>query len=275
LALPIRKEREMKYRLGCSALLISVLLFVSPTKAEKDPGSMTEKVGLQPNIGGIVDFEQKFTDSSGANGTLSSFIDPTKPTLLVPVYYDCPRLCGLLTGGVFEALTKIPLKMGQDYNLTFISIDPRENAELAAERKSGRLKMLTSFDISSTQFHYLVGEADPIRSVMSSIGFNYRPDGTEDFSHSAVVAVVSPGSKITHYFTGIEFVPRDLRLALVESSEGKVGDFIDKMLLYCFRFDHTKGEYTVFALNVMKTGGILTLIALAALYGTMWKRYRV
>jgi hypothetical protein len=81
LALPIRKEREMKYRLGCSALLISVLLFVSPSKAEKDPGSMTEKVGLQPNIGGIVDFEQKFTDSSGANGTLSAFIDPTKPTL--------------------------------------------------------------------------------------------------------------------------------------------------------------------------------------------------
>jgi protein SCO1/2 len=265
----------MKYTLGFTALIISMLFLGSLACAEKDPGSMTEKVGLQPNIGGVVDFEQKFTDSSGTTGTLSSFIDPQKPTLIVPVYYDCPRLCGLLTGGVFEALTKVPLIMGRDYNLAFISIDPREGAELAAERKAGRLKMLNSFNISATQFRFLVGDADPIRSIMSVIGFNYRPDGTEDFSHSAVVAILSPETKITHYFTGIEFSPRDLRLALVESSEGKVGDFIDKMLLYCFRFDHTKGEYTVFALNVMKAGGILTLIALAALYGTMWKRYRV
>jgi protein SCO1/2 len=257
-------------------LLMALSIFlVSPALAEKDPASMIQKVGLTPNIGTNVDLSQSFTDSSGKAGSLSSHILGDKPSILVPVYYDCPRLCGLLTNGVFEALTQIPLKMGLDYNLLFVSIDPKEGASLAAERKAARLKSLEKLGLSDESFKFLVGDADPIRSVMTAVGFNYKPDGTKDFSHSAVVAILSPAGKITHYFTGIEFSPRDVRLALVESSEGKVGTFMDQVLLYCFRFDHTKGEYTVFALNVMKAGGILTLIALSLFYGTMWKRYRV
>lgn len=250
-------------------------MFQSVSLAETKPDAMAELVGITPHISEQVDASLQFTDSNGVKGSLQSFLIPGKPSIIVPVYYDCPRLCGLVTNGVFEGLKQVPFIMGQDYSLTFISIDPREGVELASKRKASRVQAVSADGISGDQFKFLVGEADPVRAVMTSLGFHYKPDGEKDFSHSAAIMILSPSNKITHYFTGIEFNPRDLRLSLVESSEGQVGTFVDHMLLYCFRFDPTKGKYTWFALNVMKAGGILTLIALAALYGTMWKKYRV
>lgn len=258
-----------------AAIPLMNILVPASLVAEKNPAEMVKKVGLTPKIGSSIDLSLNFTDSSGESGPLSSFAKPSKSLMIVPVYYECPRLCGLLMTGIFDALKDVPLKAGLDFSLLFISIDPKEGPNLAAERKLSRLNILKSQGFNAGDFKFLTGEAKQIQGVMEGIGFSYLPDGTKDFSHSAMAVIISPEGKITHYFTGIEFSPRDLRLALVESSSGQVGNFIDKVLLFCFRFDHTKGEYTVFALNVMKAGGILTLIALTALYGTMWRRYRV
>jgi protein SCO1/2 len=269
------KSRRLFAVVIVASIALSNILVPAFSFAEKDPADMVKKVGLTPRIGSSIDLGLNFTDSTGQSGPLSSFAKPLKPLVIVPVYYECPRLCGLLMTGIFDALKDVPLKAGLDFSLLFISIDPKEGPALAAERKQSRVNILKSQGFSGGEFKFLTGEAKQIQGVMEGIGFSYLPDGTKDFSHSAMAVIVSPEGKITHYFTGIEFSPRDLRLALVESSSGQVGNFIDKVLLFCFRFDHTKGEYTVFALNVMKAGGILTLIALTALYGTMWRRYRV
>jgi len=137
------------------------------------------------------------------------------------------------------------------------------------------LAVLKDQGIESVQFKFLVGSVDPVRNVMQSLGFHYKPDGDTDFAHSAAIMLVDTAGEITHYFLGIEFNPSDLRLALVDASNGIVGTFVDHMLLYCFRFDPTQGKYTWAAVGIMRIGGILTLIGLAILFATLWRRYRV
>lgn len=244
--------------------------FVDLANAIEDPAQMTEIVGVVPKISEVVDTSLYFTDSDGKNATLSEFLIPNKPTLIVPVYYECPRLCGLIQDGLFQALKGINLEMGSDYNLIFISFDPLEGADLAAKRKAARIKTLEDKSITDNSFRFLVGSVDSVKNIMNTIGFHYKPDGEKDFAHSAAVIILTPAAIVSHYFTGIEYVAGDLRLAMIEASEGKLGTFVDKVLLYCFRFDPTKGKYTWVALNVMKAGGVITLLALGLLMGSLW-----
>ncbi len=258
-----------------SYIIVGVSLFCGTVYGIEDPAAMTGVVGVAPHISQQVDLSTEFTDSAGNTGPLSNFMLPGRPTIILPVYYECPRLCGLLSTGVFDALTQVTLLMGTDYRLIFMSIDSREDSALAAKRKAERVKLLADKQIRDDQFTYLVGEADPIRKVMSTLGFHYKSDGEKDFAHTAVMMILTPQGKIAHYFLGIEFNPRDLRLAIVEASNGEVGTFVDQVLLYCFRFDPTKGKYTWVALNIMTAGGVVTLLALVAFFGTMWRRYRI
>jgi len=236
---------------------------------------MTELVGITPNIGSNVDLDAQFTDSTGEKKSLKDFFVSEKPSIIVPVYFHCPRLCGLVMAGLFDTLKQVTLYPGTDYNLAFVSFDPTEKLERAVQRKEAQQEKLKGSHIALTQFNFLIGEAEPVKTLMMSLGFHYKEDGETDFAHTAAIMILSPQGEITHYFTGIEFNPQDLRLALVEASKGEVGTFVDHVLLYCFRFDPTKGKYTWAALNIMKAGGIITLIALGSLFRVLWTRYRI
>lgn len=246
-----------------AAFLLFILLPTSALWAIEHPENDLEKVGISTKQGDLIDLGLVFTNSKGEKEPLSTIFAGTKPVILVPVYYGCPRLCGFLLSGVVELLNGLQLNLGSDYKIVTVSFDETEGPELAAERAKQYREQLKNRSNSVSDWHFLVGSKESITPLMKQIGFRYMKDGQE-FAHSAVIIILTPGGKISQYFTGINFAPWDVKLSLVEASQGGIGSAIDHILLYCFRFDPTKGKYTWAAFNVMRAGGVLSLLALAA-----------
>ncbi len=233
--------------------------------ALENPESNLPQTGVVSKLGAQLNPSIVLTDSSGVQLTLKELFSQARPTIIVPVYYDCPRLCGLVLSGVVKLLNELQLKMGKDYNVLSISFDSSETPALAAKRLKEYHRQLTFSEFPQESWRFLVGEESSVASVMDTVGFKYKKDGGE-FAHSAALFVLTPEGKVSQYFTGIEFPAWDVRLALVDASQGGIGSAMDHVLLYCFRFDPSKGKYTLAAINFMKAGGVLTLIAMAGLF---------
>jgi protein SCO1/2 len=231
------------------------------------------KVGVFTKLGTQVNLNREFTDSSGKVATLKDFMQPGKPAIIVPVYYRCPRLCGLVLDGVIALLNNLPLSLGKEYSVLAVSFNPVERSDEANEtREKFRGRVTGSALEGYDAFKFLVGNAVNVRDLMEELGFKFLPDG-EDFAHSAAVMILTPTGEISQYFTGIEFSPWDVRLSLVEASSGGVGTAIDHLLLYCFRFDSLKGKYTWAVVGLLRIGGVLTLLGLAAVYFLFGSRF--
>ena len=231
----------------------------------EDPAANLPDTGVTSKLGADLDPALSLLDSSGEVLTIGQLLSSGKPTILVPVYYDCPRLCGLVLSGVVELLNKMSLDIGKEYNVLSVSMDAEEKPPLAAKRLKEYHKQLKVQDVSAESWRFLVGEQAQVSKLMQTIGFGFKKDG-EEFAHSAALFILTPEGKVSQYFTGIEFSAWDVKLALIEASQGGIGSAMDHVLLYCFRFDPSKGKYTLAAVNVMKIGGVLTLVAMGALF---------
>lgn len=235
--------------------------------AVEDPGAMAEKdVGIFTQLGAKVDLTRRFTDVHGVTKSLQEFALPGKPIVIAPVYYKCPRLCGLLLSGVYELLNELPLELSRDYSLLVVGFDPTEtpqDAKVVMDKFNSRL--LGSADRGRESIQYLVGAPESVSALMNELGFKYARDGA-DFAHSAALMILTSGGNISQYFTGIVFPPWDVRLSLVDASKGAIGTAIDHFLLYCFRFDSVKGRYTWAVVGLLRVGGALTLIGLGFVY---------
>jgi protein SCO1/2 len=195
-----------------------------------------------------------------------------KPLVIAPVYYKCPRLCGLLLDGLYSLINKLPLKLGDDFNVLVVGFDPTESASDAEEVRSKlNIRLKEEARGVTGALNYVVGDERSTATLMDQLGFRYKKDG-EDFAHSAALMILTPTGEISQYFTGIEFSPWDVRLALVEASQGKIGTAIDHLLLYCFRFDPLQGKYTWAVVALLRVGGVLTLIGLGLVYFFFVKR---
>lgn len=270
------------------ALVAGLAIACPPALALENPEQLQENVGLVQNHGRSVDFNLPFRGSDGVERPLREFVASGKPILLVPVYYHCPRLCGLLLSGTIDLLRKLELRLGDDYQVLTVSFDPEDTPETAGQRAAEQYEKLAAAGSTATaqraagsasdsapgytepmtsyrteHWRFLVGSAPNITTLMESIGFKYQRDKGE-FAHTAAIIVLTPQGEISQYFTGIEFPAWDVKLALIEASKGKIGSFMDHVLLFCFRFDPTKGKYTWAAYNFMKAGGLLTIMGLAA-----------
>lgn len=244
--------------------------FSVPALALEKPKEKLESVGLATERGDSVDLSLTFTDSDGTTKTLGELVAGTKPIILIPAYYSCPRLCGLLLKGVSELLNKIDLTLGEDFRVVTVSFNTREEAADAHRaQETWRSRFQGKGD--ALAWHFLVGDSKNVDPLMEQIGFRYLPDGKE-FAHTAAIMLLTPSGEISQYFTGISFPTWDVRLALIEASRGEIGTAFDQVLLYCFRFDPTKGKYTWFAFNVVRAGGAITLILLAGLIFVLWRR---
>jgi protein SCO1/2 len=259
------------------SLVLGVLL-VLPSSAIglEQPGEVLKQdVGVFTQLGTKVDLNRVFTDSNGRSGPLSNFVLAGKPIIVVPVYYKCPRLCGLLLDGVSHLLTRLTLSLGKDFSVVAVSFDPTEAAvDAASTREKFRERIGGMAAAGYDSFHYLVGSPENVTGLMREVGFKYLPDG-KDFAHSAAIMILTPSGEISQYFTGIEFSPWDVRLSLIEASRGEVGTAIDHLLLYCFRFDPLQGKYTWAVIGLLRVGGALTLLGLVAMYAFLvWRRPR-
>ena len=248
----------------------SLLTLLGPPREllaiERPEQVIDKEVGVFTELGKKVDLSRQFTNANGESRSLRDFAVHGKPIVIAPVYYKCPRLCGLLLDGVYNLLNELPLEIKRDFSLLVVGFDPTETPGDA-------LKVMTKFNAKlegralqhASEIQYLTGGVNEVRGLMGEIGFKYMRDG-EDFAHSAALMILTPMGEISQYFTGIMFSPWDVRLALVEASKGEIGTAVDHLLLYCFRFDPLQGKYTWAVVGLLRVGGALTLIGLGIIY---------
>lgn len=238
--------------------------YVGPAHAAiTDPEQELKEVGIVPMLGGRIDLAAQFVDDNGAQTTLGSLMVPGRPLIVVPAYYSCPRLCGLLLSGVTTLLSEISLNLGADFTVATVSFNPEDTAAKAALKAGEFRGRLTGANAERAKnWHFLIGSKENTGALMRSLGFQYQKDG-EEFSHTAAIFLITPAGQISQFFAGITFRPNDVRYGLVDASHGTIGSMIDQVFLFCFNYDHIAGKYVWAAFGVMRIGGILTLSFLA------------
>ncbi|HEX3837697.1 MAG TPA: SCO family protein [Steroidobacteraceae bacterium] len=227
------------------------------------PADLLGRVGFDQELGALVPQQVMFRDTHGASVRLGSVL-ASRPTLLVPAYYRCTNLCSVVRAGVANAVAGSGLHPGRDFAVVLVSFDPRESTQDA--RDAQQLDAHAHPDADVTSFQYLTGPQDSITALMRSIGFRYIYDARNDqFDHDAGIVLLTPGGQVAQYFFGVQFQPEALRLALVNAAHGRIGTFVDHLLLLCCDYDVSTGRYSVTIQHVMRVLGIATVLALAAL----------
>ena len=239
---------------------------------ENDPVLKSiEEITIRDCLGNSVPLDQEVRRSDGEWVPLKSVLDSGLPVLFNPIYFSCPMLCNLVVENLIKSMAECDLVLGKDYEMVTLSIDPRDEALDARNRKRALVEVfreeaeLTGISTESAEkgWHFLTGEEKQIRPIAESVGFDYEWNSyNEEYAHGAGAFILSPDGVLTRTLQGVEFDPQSLRLALVEASNGKVGTWADKLILTCFVYDPTKARYGPAALLVMRLGGLVTVLGL-------------
>jgi protein SCO1/2 len=229
------------------------------------PAPVLEDIRIEERLGELLPLDTAFVDGQGRPFRLRDAFDGRRPVVLALVYYDCPMLCGLILSGAAKAMRENGLVLGQDFQAVTISFDPGEKPALGGERRRGYLQSMGRPD-AGTEWPFLVGTAAASRAVADAVGFKYARDlANGEWAHMAAIFVVTPDGRVSRYLYGIEYPPKDFRLALVEAAGGKVGTSFDRLVLTCYRYDPASRKYEPYALGFLRIGGALVLAALTTL----------
>lgn len=227
-----------------------------------------KKVAVKEHIGRPVDLSLMFLDHTGRSVRLGDFVDGQRPVLLSLNYYDCATLCTLQLMAYARAIKNMDWMAGRDFNLVTVSINPKNTEDIAAQKREAYLSEINK---PGSDWQFLRGDEQTIAKLASQVGFEYAYDPkTEQYAHAAVTYLITPDGRIGRYLYGIDPSPRDLKFALMESSEGRLGSTIEKFILNCFHFDDLTGRYTPFAMNTMRVGGVVTLSGIFVWIGALW-----
>jgi protein SCO1 len=260
-----------------TAIAIAIALAAS-AQASADtsttPPQLPGKVAIAQKLNSRIPLDLMFRDETGEIVRLNQFFNHGKPVLLEFVYFRCPMLCPMVLEGTTEALTHLKFDIGKEFDVITVSIDPREKASTAAEAKDKYIKHYGRLD-SAPGWHFLTAHETAIKQLADSVGFQYAYDPhTDQFAHGAALMVLTPDGRVARYFYGFEFKPRDLRLAIVEASEGKVGTMTDQFLLMCFHYDPVTGKYSRNAMMFARAGGLTTVLLLGGFIFVMIRKER-
>jgi protein SCO1/2 len=244
-------------------------------QASATPGPL-EGVVIEQHLGASLPLDAVFRDEDGKSVRLGDYFGPgQKPAVLVFAYYECPMLCTLVLNGMIKSLRPLSFTAGDEYQVIAISIDPSETPDLARDKKKAYIESYQRRGDGSG-FHFLTGDEKAIRAAADAVGFKYRyvPE-TGEFAHAASIYVTTPLGQLSRYFFGVEFSSRDLRLALVEAAEGKIGGMVDQLMLFCYRYDPASGKYSAEALAVVRLAALMTVLSLAGFIGlSQWRERR-
>jgi protein SCO1/2 len=235
------------------------------------PAAVRE-AGFEPRLGEVVPLDVPFRDEEGRDIRLRELLGE-KPAILTFAYAACPMLCPLVLNGLASALRAVPLTPGKDFEIVNVSLDPRETPDEARKKKNVLVNRYGRRETASG-WRFLTGEETSIRRLAAAVGFRYAVDGRGQYAHAAGLFVLAPGGRVSRALYGVEFAPRDLRLALVEASEGRIGTLGDRLLLLCYRYDPESGTYAAWALASVRIAGAVTVVALGGFLLTMWRRER-
>ncbi|MEB2284722.1 MAG: SCO family protein [Polyangiaceae bacterium UTPRO1] len=262
-----------------AALLL--VLGVAPVSAATEPGIRSgaadvtppalREVGIDQRLGERLPLDAAFTDDHGRVVKLGDYFGK-KPVVLVLTYFECPMLCTLVLNGLGKTLKTMSFEPGREFDVVAVSFDPRDTPETAAKKKAA---YVADYGRPATAdgWHFLTGAPASIESVAKAVGFRYRwvPE-EKQFAHAAAIMVATPEGKLARYYYGVEYSGRDLRLGLVEAADRKIGSPVDALMLFCYRYDPATGKYGAIALNLVRAGGVATVLAIGAFMTVMLRR---
>ncbi len=277
----IRGGAAQRSRIAAVGLLLfgAALIFAGNAHAQlPDP---IQSIGVRPQLLKNVGVDQKlnesiplgltFRDETGKQVVLQQYFQG-KPVLLSLVYYSCPMLCTQVLNGVERSLRELSLNLGKDYQVVTVSIDPTEKPVLALAKHDLYTGMYGRAG-GAQGWHFLTGDEPQIKALASAVGFRYAYDpDSKQFAHASVIMVLTPEGKISKYFYGISYPSRELRLGLVDASEGRIGTPVDAVLLFCYHYDPATGKYGVLISHVLQIAGGITILAIGALIFVLGRR---
>ena len=233
-----------------------------------------QNIGIEQKLGEQLPLETEFKNEDGQTIKLGQIFEGGRPVILAFVYYECPMLCNEVLNGLTGSLKGISIDSGKDFDVVAISFDVRENDKpnLAKNKKAAYMERYGRPG-SEKGWHFLTGTQASIDAVTKAAGFSYRWDEKSDqFAHAGGVMVVTPHGKMSRYFYGIDYSPRDLKLGVMESANDRVGSAADQMLLYCYHYDPATGKYGLAILSLIRIGAVFTLLGMGAMGFVFWRR---
>ena len=229
-----------------------------------------QNVGIEQHLDAQVPADLAFTDDSGRAVTLGDYFGK-KPLILNLVYYNCTMLCGEALSGLTGAMKMVKFNVSDEFDVVTVSFDPRETSAVAAAKKQDYLKRYGRANAASG-WHFLTGPAESINALTKAVGFQYEYDAkSSQYAHATAIMVLTPQGRISRYFYGVDYPPKDLRMGLVEASQGKIGNAVDQVLLYCYHYDPATGKYGAIVNNILKLGAGLTIVLLGGLLFILWR----
>jgi protein SCO1/2 len=260
------------WRIGSVWLILVGLTGVSAAQIADRAVPQLEEVGVEEHLDAKLPLELEFVDEDGRSVRLGDFFDGSRPVILTLNYYRCPMLCGLQLNGVVDGMEKMDWTPGVEFEMVTISIDPLETPELAKAKKQNYLKRYQR-PAAARGWHFLTGRQPDIERLAETLGFGYTYDvESGQYAHAAAIFVATPDGRVARYLYGIEYPPKDLRLALMEASEGKIGNPLDQLIMYCYHYDPSSRRYAPVAMNIMRLGGGMTVLVLGLSLGMLWLR---
>jgi protein SCO1 len=232
-----------------------------------------EKVGIEQKLNEQLPPDAVFKDENGNAVKLGDYFGK-RPVILALVYYECPMLCNEVLNGLTGTLKSLSFDAGKDYDVIAISFDARENdkPDLAKNKKESYMKR---YGRPGTEngWHFLTGTQDEIDKVTKAVGYNYQWDEkTNQFAHAGGIMFTTPEGKLSRYLYGIDYAPKDVKFAVMESAENRIGNPAEQLMLYCYHYDPATGKYGLSILKVIRLGGIITLLGLGAMLFVFWRR---
>lgn len=223
---------------------------------------LTADVGIEEHLGQRVTLDLLFSDEQGQSVRLGDFFQPGKPVLLTLVYYRCPHLCQYLLNGLVSSLKPFEWTMGERYQGITVSIEPKETFQLASQKKAAYIQLYGRQEAASG-WHFLTGSASSIQQLAKEVGFRYRWDeAQQQYAHAAATFVLTPDGQISRVLYGIEHSVQNLKLALLEASQGKIGTVMDRLLLFCFQYDPVTRRYSLVLMRVVQLGAVVTVLGI-------------
>jgi len=226
---------------------------------ENMPGPLKE-VRIDQHLGDQLPLDASFVDQDGTAVKLGDYFTSERPVVLAFVYYECPMLCSLILNGMASSLDVLKFNPGREFDVVAISIDPGETPAMAKVSKDATIKRYGRPE-TAEGWHFLTGDEESIRNVADTAGFGYHYlPASDEYAHASGIIIVTPEGKLSQYLYGIEYPPKDVRLALVEASSNQIGNLVDQILLYCYRYDPQIGKYTILTMRILRiTGAIFVL----------------
>jgi len=230
-----------------------------------------EGVGIDQRLNEQVPLDAAFKDESGRTVPLGTYFRG-KPVVLALVYYECPMLCTEILNGMVGAMKAVSFDAGREYDVVAVSFDPKDTPETALEKKRNYARRYGR-EGSEKGFHFLTGDETAIQALTRAAGFRYKYDEKSgQFAHASAIFVLTPQGRISRVLYGVEYAPRDLRLALVEASRNKIGNPVDQFLLFCYHYDPSTGKYSALVLNIVRLTGAGFLAVASAVLLLFWRR---